>query len=137
MRETAEAYTPEAERRQITLEVDRPPPDLALALDRSRIVQLLGNLIGNALKFTPPGGRVEVRVAAQEREVRFEVVDTGPGIPPESVPHIFEPYWKGAGNGTGLGLYIARGIVRAHRGELSVKTAPGAGATFFFTLPRL
>jgi len=137
LRETAEAYMPQAERRHITLEVERPPPELVLALDRARIVQLLGNLIGNALKFTPEGGRVAVRVLTQEREVRFEVADTGPGIPPESVKHIFEPYWKGAGNGTGLGLYIARGIVRAHRGDLSVKTAPGAGATFFFTLPRL
>jgi len=136
LREVAEAFMQQAERRQITLEVAAPPGDLAIAADRARIVQLLGNLIGNALKFTPKGGRVGVTVALQERAVRFEVADTGPGIPPESVPHIFEPYWKGAGNGTGLGLYIAQGIVRAHRGDLWVKTAPGAGATFFFTLPR-
>jgi len=68
--------------------------------------------------------------------VLFEVADTGPGIAAENVPHIFEQYWKGAGQGTGLGLFIARSIARAHQGELWVKTAPGAGATFFFTLPR-
>jgi signal transduction histidine kinase len=136
LRETSEAYMPEAERRQVTLEVATPPGDLAIAADRARIVQLLGNLIGNALKFTPKGGRVVVTIAAQERDVQFEVADTGPGIPPESVPHIFEPYWKGAGNGTGLGLYIAQGIVRAHRGDLWVKTTLGGGAKFFFTLPR-
>src|SRR6185312_5625024 len=136
IRETAEAFAPRAEQRHITLEVQSPPADLAIAADRARIVQLLGNLVGNALKFTPEGGRVAVRVSAQNQLVRFEVADTGPGIPPDDVPHIFEQYWKGDGEGTGLGLFIARSIVEAHRGELGVKTAPGAGATFFFTLPR-
>ena len=136
IRETAEAFAPRAEQRHITLEVQSPPADLAIAADRARIVQLLGNLLGNALKFTPEGGRVAVRVSEQNQLVRFEVADTGPGIPPDDVPHIFEQYWKGDGEGTGLGLFIARSIVEAHRGELGVKTAPGAGATFFFTLPR-
>jgi signal transduction histidine kinase len=136
VRETAEAFLPQAEQRHVTLEVSPPPAELAIAADRARIVQLLGNLIGNALKFTPEGGRVALRVSTQDHQVRFEVADTGPGIPPENVPRIFEQYWKGAGEGTGLGLFIARSIARAHRGELSVKTAPGAGATFFFTLPR-
>jgi signal transduction histidine kinase len=136
VRETAEAFMPRAEQRHITLEVNIPSGDLAIAADRARIVQLLGNLIGNALKFTPEGGRVALRVSEQDHGVRFEVADTGPGIPPENVPHIFEQYWKGAGQGTGLGLFIARSIARAHRGELGVKNAPGAGATFFFTLPR-
>ena len=136
IRETAEAFAPRAEQRHITLEVQSPPADLAIAADRARIVQLLGNLVGNALKFTPEGGRVAVRVSEQNQLVRFEVADTGPGIPPDDVPHIFEQYWKGDGEGTGLGLFIARSIVEAHRGELGVKTAPGAGATFFFTLPR-
>jgi signal transduction histidine kinase len=136
VRETAEAFVPKAEQRHITLEVGAPPAELTIAADRARIVQLLGNLIGNALKFTPEGGRVALRVSAQTQQVLFEVADTGPGIAPENVPHIFEQYWKGDGHGTGLGLFIARSIVRAHQGELWVKTAPGAGATFFFTLPR-
>jgi signal transduction histidine kinase len=136
VRETAEAFLPRAQQRRITLDVESAPSDLAIAADRARIVQLLGNLVGNALKFTPEGGRVALRVAAQDREVRFEVADSGPGIAPENVPHIFEQYWKGDSEGTGLGLFIARSIAHAHRGELGVKTAPGAGATFVFTLPR-
>jgi signal transduction histidine kinase len=136
VRETAEAFLPRAEQRHITLEVESPPADLTIAADRARIVQLLGNLVGNALKFTPEGGRVALRVAAQDHQVRFEVADTGPGISPENVPHIFEQYWKGEGDGTGLGLFIARSIAHAHRGELGVQSAPGSGATFVFTLPR-
>ena len=135
VRETAEAFLPKAEQRRITLEVESPPADLTIAADRARVVQLLGNLVGNALKFTPEGGRVALRVSRSDHQVRFEVADNGPGIAPENVPHIFEQYWKGAGQGTGLGLFIARSIARAHRGDLQVKTAPGAGATFFFTLP--
>jgi signal transduction histidine kinase len=137
VRETGEAFAPKAEQRHITLEVASPPGDLTILADRARIVQLLGNLIGNALKFTPEGGHVALRVAAQKQEVRFEVADTGPGIAPENVPHVFEQYWKGNSHqGTGLGLFIARSIVQAHRGEIGVTSAVGQGATFFFTLPR-
>jgi signal transduction histidine kinase len=137
VRETAEAFLPRAEQRNITLEVDSPPGDLTIVADRARIGQLLGNLLGNALKFTPEGGRVALRVSAQTQAVRFEIADTGPGIAPQDVPRVFEQYWKGKSHqGTGLGLFIARSIVQAHRGEIGVKTAPGQGATFFFTLPR-
>ena len=136
VRETAELFMPRAEQRHITLEVNAPPGDLRITADRTRVIQLLGNLIGNALKFTPEGGRVTLRVSAQAEEVRFEVADTGPGISPEDIPHIFEQYWKGNGQGTGLGLFIAQSIVHAHGGELRVKTTLGAGATFFFNLPR-
>jgi len=136
LRETAEAFAPRAEQKHIALEVQSPPAELTIAADRARIVQLLGNLLANALKFTPEGGRVTVRVSEEKPLVRFEVADTGPGIAAHDVPLIFEQYWKGDGEGTGLGLFIARSIVEAHQGELWVKTAPGAGATFFFTLPR-
>jgi signal transduction histidine kinase len=136
VRETREAFLPKAEQRRIGLEVASPPGDLTILADRARIIQLLGNLIGNALKFTPEGGRVAVRVRAQRHEVRFEVADTGPGIAPENVPHVFEQYWKADAQGSGLGLFIARSIVQAHHGEIGVTTAPGQGATFFFTLPR-
>jgi signal transduction histidine kinase len=136
VRETAEAFLPKAEQRKIKLEVENPPGELTILADRARIVQLLGNLMGNALKFTPEGGRISLRVSEHKHEVLFEVADTGPGIAPENVPHIFELYWKGDGQGTGLGLFIARSIAQAHRGELWVKTQPGAGASFFFNLPR-
>ena len=104
--------------------------------DRDRVLQVLGNLIGNAVRFTPEGGRISLRAIPQEGEVRFEVEDTGPGIRPDHLPHIFERYWTSDQKGSGLGLFIAESIVRAHGGGMGVDAAPGAGARFFFTLPR-
>jgi signal transduction histidine kinase len=97
---------------------------------------VLGNLVANAIKFTPDGGRVTVRVDEQDRAVRFAVEDTGPGIKREHLPHLFERYWNADSRGIGLGLYIAQTIVRAHGGEIAVRSEPGQGASFFFTLPR-
>jgi signal transduction histidine kinase len=108
--------------------------------DRERMLQVLGNLLGNALKFTPPGGDIRVEVAPDaEGTVAFRVQDAGPGIPPEDVPHLFDRYWQKSGGreGAGLGLYIARGIIEAHGGTLSVDSRPGEGACFTFTLPRV
>ncbi len=112
--------------------------DTRLLCDPHRIFQVLSNLVGNALKFTPAPGRVEVRAEPEGFEVRFAVRDSGPGIPRDRLPHIFDPYWQAketARQGTGLGLYIARGIVEAHGGRLWVESEPGQGSTFFFTLP--
>jgi signal transduction histidine kinase len=106
--------------------------------DRERILQILSNLVGNAMKFTPDGGRVEIRAAAAEPFVRFEVEDTGAGILPDHLSHIFERSWKGdAGGrrGSGLGLYIAKGIVEAHGGRIRVESQPGRGSSFLFELP--
>jgi signal transduction histidine kinase len=112
------------------------PPVLA---DRDRLLQVFSNLVGNALKFTPEGGRVSIQAEpAGENSVRFSIADTGTGIPPESLPHLFEPFWQArdrATLGTGLGLSIARGIVEAHGGQISVQSTPGEGTTFRFTLP--
>ncbi|HEX8437088.1 HAMP domain-containing sensor histidine kinase [Archangium sp.] len=107
--------------------------------DRDRFFQVLTNLVGNALKFTPEDGSVTVTVEPQGDFVRFSVRDTGPGIPPEALPHLFEPFWQAKGTarqGTGLGLTISRGLVEAHGGWLEVETEPGQGSTFSFTLPR-
>ncbi len=112
--------------------------DTRLLCDADRIFQVLSNLVGNALKFTPAPGRVEVHAEPQGSEVRFAVRDSGPGIPRDKLPHIFDPYWQAretARQGTGLGLHIARGIVEAHGGRLWVESEPGQGSTFFFTLP--
>lgn len=112
------------------------PPVLA---DRGRILQVFGNLVGNALKFTPEGGMVRIEAAPEEGVVRFSVTDSGPGIPHEHLPHVFDRFWqarRSAEGGAGLGLAIARGIVAAHGGRLSVDSVPGAGSTFAFTLPR-
>jgi signal transduction histidine kinase len=108
--------------------------------DRDRLLQVFSNLVGNALKFTPEGGRIRIRAEADgEGIVRFSVDDTGPGIPAESVPHVFELFWQArdrrATLGTGLGLSIARGIVESHGGRISVESTPGEGSSFTFTVP--
>jgi len=111
------------------------PPVLA---DRDRLAQVLSNLVGNALKFTPEGGRVAMAVAGGTGEVLITVSDTGPGIAPEDLPRIFDPYWQAgrtARLGAGLGLTIAKGIVEAHGGRIWVESRPGEGTTFTFTLP--
>ena len=112
--------------------------DLTVWCDRHRLLQVLGNLVGNAIKFTPEGGQVTVRVRAEPvagAPVLFAVEDSGSGIRPEQLPHLFERYWTGDSRGVGLGLYIARSIVRAHGGDIEVRSAPGRGATFSFAIP--
>ncbi len=129
---------PLAEEKSLELQARVRGRDTRLLCDPHRIFQVLSNLVGNALKFTPAAGRVEVRAEPQGPEVRFAVQDSGPGIPRDRLPHIFDPYWQAketARHGTGLGLYIARGIVEAHGGRLWVESEPGQGSTFFFTLP--
>ena len=106
--------------------------------DPERVFQVFSNLIGNAIKFTPAGGEVTVDVRVASGEVRFEVRDTGPGIGPSELPHIFDRYWQARrmrSAGAGLGLYIAKGIVEAHGGRIWAESVPSAGATFYFTLP--
>ena len=107
--------------------------------DEARLVQVLSNLIRNAIKFTPDGGRIALRVAAHEGQVRFSVTDTGVGIDPALHQRIFDRYWHASAGarkrGTGLGLSIAKGIVEAHGGRLTVESAIGAGSTFAFTVP--
>lgn len=118
------------------------PPGIIVAADADRLQQVLTNLIDNALKFTPPGGHVEVRVETQNGEVAVSVADSGTGIRPEDVPHVFERFYRadrsrtrGSG-GTGLGLAIAKHIVEAHGGRISVRSRTDEGTTFTFTLPR-
>jgi signal transduction histidine kinase len=104
--------------------------------DRDRIVQVIGNLVANASKVGAPS--IVVRVEAQESEVIVSVTDTGPGIAPEDLPHMFNRYWRGRDakyKGTGLGLPIAHGIVKAHGGRMWIESAVGIGSTFSFTLP--
>ena len=106
--------------------------------DKERLLQVLTNLVGNAIKFAPTNGRVEVAATQVDAGVCFRVTDNGPGIAPEHLPHVFDRFWKheAAGKrGTGLGLFIAKGIVEAHGGRIWVESEPGHGATFRFTLP--
>lgn len=128
-----------ATERGITLVFETEPSLPEVLLDTLRMEQVLANLVGNAIKFTERGGRVIVRSAAHAGGLRIDVEDTGMGIPPESLPHIFDRFWHARRSsrtaGTGLGLAIARGIVLAHGGTLTVRSALGAGSTFTILLP--
>jgi PAS domain S-box-containing protein len=108
--------------------------------DRERLHQVLDNLIGNAIKFTRAGGRITVGAAAREAEVVFWVADTGCGISPDSLPHVFDRFWQvtqGSNRlGAGLGLAITKGIVEAHGGRIWVESTAGQGSTFFFTIAK-
>ncbi|HEY7877536.1 MAG TPA: HAMP domain-containing sensor histidine kinase, partial [Gemmatimonadaceae bacterium] len=109
--------------------------------DPDRISEVLGNLVANAFKFTERGGTVELHVDAQEQQVHLDVRDTGAGIPPQQLPHIFEKFYQADNQdaatqgGSGLGLAIARQIVVAHGGQISVESVLGVGTTFHLTLP--
>ncbi len=111
---------------------------LQVMCDRTRVLQVLANLIGNAIKFTGEGGRIAVKVEQVRDAVHFSVEDTGKGIDPGQLRHVFERYWhadRAAGGGTGLGLDIAKGIVEAHGGKVWAHSQVGVGSQFHFTLP--
>lgn len=115
------------------------PADLpVIPWDPDRIAQVLANLVGNAIKFTPEGAAIRVLAARDPEGLRFTVEDDGPGIAPEVLEHLFDRYWQPAGSqkrGHGLGLFIVRGIVEAHGGRVWTESTPGRGATFVFTIP--
>ncbi len=136
--ETLEVLRPLALGKFQHVVVDVCPGVPWVRVDRDRILQVLSNLVGNAIKYTPQGGTITLRAKKVDGQVRISVKDTGPGIAAEDVPHLFERFWRGASvleRGTGLGLSIAKNIVEAHGGTLWVETREGAGSTFFFTLP--
>lgn len=141
LRELHRTFRPLAARQEIDFRVEAASsaPD-SFHGDRSRVAgELLGNLIANAFKFTPAGGRVTVRAGGKDDRIVFEVSDTGEGIPPAQLPYIFEKYYQAghhAGKiGTGLGLAIAREIVQAHGGTIRAESEPGRGTTFRVELP--
>ena len=111
-----------------------------IEVDAERLLQVMSNLVGNSLKFTDPGGTVQVSASVDDVAVRVSVRDTGVGIPKEDIAYIFDRYWhskrKGRAIGSGLGLAIARGIVEAHGGTIRAESEPGRGSTFSFTIPR-
>lgn len=115
-------------------------PDLRIHADPERLFQVLSNLVGNAIKFTPRMGTVGVHAKSVGDEIVFIVRDSGEGIPKEHLPHVFDRYWtmkEGNPTGTGLGLYITQGIVEAHGGQIVAESEPGQGSEFRFTVPRL
>jgi two-component system sensor histidine kinase BaeS len=123
----------------VTVEGDA---SLGVTADRDRLAQILRNLLDNALTVTPQGGQVTLSAGASGALVELSVADTGPGIPPEHLPHVFERFYRvdpsrtRATGGAGLGLAIVRHLVEAQGGTVAVASAPGGGARFAFTLPR-
>jgi len=133
--EALELHAPQAGEQGVALEAAVTGGAVEILCDRRRLLQVLTNLIGNALRATPAGGRVTVRAGPEASgRARFAVEDSGEGIPADHLPFLFERYWSRAPGGVGLGLYIARSIVTAHGGEIGVRSQPGAGATFWFTV---
>jgi signal transduction histidine kinase len=136
--EAAESATPLASAAQLTVSCSPPEHPIMVATDRERVLQVFANLIGNAIKFTPKGGQISILACHENDVVRFTIADTGPGIPPEHLDHVFDRYWQAKSTaklGAGLGLSIAKGIVEAHGGRIWVESPPGTGAQFNFTLP--
>jgi signal transduction histidine kinase/DNA-binding response OmpR family regulator len=128
---------PLADAARVQLEVDACADLPPVLMDSSRILQVLSNLVGNAIKFTPEGGSIRIGCEAAPDEVVLAISDTGPGIPPERIPHIFGRFWQAQDSdrrGIGLGLSIARGIADAHGGRIWVESRMGEGSTFYFTL---
>jgi signal transduction histidine kinase len=143
LRDAQVNFGPQAADRGVTLALDLPTELPKVIADQRRIGQVLGNLLTNALRHTPSGGCVTLSATASGEIVKVTVTDTGPGIPPEDLPYIFERFWRGeksrsrAGGGAGLGLAIAKHLVQAHGGEIGVESPSevGEGTTFYFTLP--
>jgi signal transduction histidine kinase len=138
VRDAADAFESVVSAKDIAFTVDAPKESLPTDFDPERILQVLSNLLGNALKFTSKGGRITLRVEARGNDVCFSVTDTGEGISADKLQMIFERFSQGRSNdrrGLGLGLFIAKHIIEAHGGKIWVESRPGHGSTFFFTLP--
>ena len=137
-RQAEETFKPLAQKRKISLTSVAPADGTCVWADSFRVSQLLGNLLGNAIKFTPEGGAVAFRATPNGREVEFDISDTGPGVPPDQIDRLFDQFWqarKSDKRGVGLGLTIAKGIVEAHGGRIWCQSVTGQGSTFSFTLP--
>ncbi|HEY8550654.1 MAG TPA: ATP-binding protein [Vicinamibacterales bacterium] len=128
---------PLAEAKGVTLR-EKIEPGATVLADRERVFQVLSNLVGNAIKFTPSGGTILIRATVDQEHALLTVSDTGPGLTPEQMTQVFNRYWQAsrtAREGVGLGLYIAKGIVEAHGGRIWAERAEEGGAAFKFTLP--
>jgi signal transduction histidine kinase len=137
--DAVEAFEPLARKQGICVSRNIPTEIILVSMDRERILQVLGNLLNNALKFTPSGGRIWVRVTPLTDEVQVSVEDNGCGIPAEQQKVIFDRFWKGNSRdrrSLGLGLFISKSIVEAHRGRIWVESEAGRGSKFSFALSR-
>ena len=138
IRQTVEMYEDVADERGVRIET-ATTPELVADIDRNRLRQVLANLLDNAIKYTPSGGRIEMRAGREANAVVVKVKDTGAGIPAEELPRIWERLYRGdksrSTRGLGLGLSLVKAIVQAHGGEVSVESELGVGSTFVLRLP--
>ena len=130
-----------AHEKEITWELHYPSNLPDIYLDPDRIAQALGNIVSNAIKYTPENGHVSITADSDHKFVWIRVRDTGSGIPVEEISHIFEPFYRGSTShrfpqGMGLGLSIAQDLIQAHKGHITVESSPGEGSTFTLWLPR-
>ena len=138
--QTAEMFQAAAMEKDVSLEVEACPPELVVRADADRIMQVLSNIVGNALKFVPRGGHIVLKCDARDDEAVFSIADSGPGIAREDLDRLFDKFWqrrRSDRRGVGLGLAIAKGIIEAHGGRIWAESSVGAGTTFHFTLPAL
>src|SRR5437868_6377121 len=138
-KQAEETFRPVADKRGVQLEAIPPEDGIAVRADPLRVSQIVSNIVGNAIKFTPEHGSVTMRSVADGNHVAIHVTDTGPGIAAADMEHLFDNFWQARRNdhrGVGLGLAIAKGVVEAHGGKIWCESAPGQGSTFSFTLPR-
>jgi signal transduction histidine kinase len=138
LRETMASFDAVAQGKRLRWKLEIPPGLPPADCDRDRILQVLSNLVGNAIKVVARGGHISLQVEADPPELKFSVVDDGPGIGADDLLHLFDRYWRSDQveyKGTGLGLAIARGIVRAHGGRIWAESELGKGSTFRFTVP--
>lgn len=138
LNEVLELFDAPARQRSISLTCHAPQAVPCVIGERDRLLRVLSNLIGNAVKFTPARGRIRVHARLIEEALHFSVEDTGPGIPSETIPRLFDRFWQANRTrrvGIGLGLPIAKAIVEAHGGRIWAESVPGRGTTFHFTVP--
>lgn len=137
LEEARQRFEMSARAQEITLDCEIDPAVRSVNADRGRLLQVISNLLGNAFKFTPEGGRVTLRAQRRGHDVEIVVEDTGRGIPPTNLPRIFDRFWRGdraSRTGAGLGLAICKGIVEAHNGQIWAESTVGVGTAVHFTI---
>jgi hypothetical protein len=138
--ETASGFNPQVKSKEQSFVLCLPPSLPIVWGDKKRINQVVQNLLSNAMKFTPAGGSITLRAEDEGDNLKVEVEDTGPGVPPEDQERLFEPYFRLKEHsrlpGVGLGLYLSRRLVELHGGRMEIKSKVGRGTNFSFFLPK-
>jgi signal transduction histidine kinase len=139
VKDAFELFTPVAEDKDISIEVEFPSDTLLLLGDAKRLQRVIANLLDNAIKYTSTGGKINIKVAYRDTYAELAIIDTGIGIAQEDLPHIFNRFYRGdrsrTSSGNGLGLSLVQAIVKAHYGSVDVRSQPGKGSTFTIRLP--